>query len=257
MKFFNFFIKSKKTFIFGVFILLSSIGARMIFADNMQSSSYKMQSDSLNFGGVDSTSSGYKLSDTLGEVATGDSNSSSYLMHAGFWQMQESFISISSPLDAQIASINGLTGGANESSISWLVTTDSPAGYSMTVAANTTPALKSIQDSFDDYSPTGVDPDYNFTNPADSSSFGFSPEGIDVTARFKDNGSICNSGSLETPARCWDGLSITPKQIAQGSSSNMPDGIVTSVRLKAESGTNHIQVSGQYNSVITVTAVTL
>jgi hypothetical protein len=178
-------------------------------------------------------------------------------MHAGYWQMQESYISISTPSDLVMTSMSGLSGGSSEGTMSWVVTTDNTAGYSMNIASSTTPALKSATDSLADYSPAGADPDYNFTNLPANSSFGFSPEGTEVIPRFKDNGSVCNSGALETTDKCWDGLSTTPKTIAGSNTSNIPSGSTATVRFRAESGASHIQSSGTYNVTVTVTATTL
>ncbi len=253
----NFFTKSKYIVISIFVLFLFFIFCNIIFADFMQSSTYKIQSDSLNFGGADSSSSTYKVGDTLGEIGTGDSNSSNYFMHAGYWQMGESYISISSPTDLVMASMSGLSGGASEGVMSWIVTTDNPAGYSMTIATDTSPSLKSAQDSIDDYVTAGIDPDYNFNNLPTNSSFGFSPEGTEVSARFKDNGSVCNIGTLETTSKCWDGLSVIPKVIAGSTSPNIPSGATTSIRFRAESGSNHIQSSGSYNTTVTMTATTL
>jgi len=252
----NFFRKSK--FIVASLVGLALFGmANYSLADYMQGSVYRMQSDSLNFGGAVSSSFTYKIDDSLGEQATGDSNSSTYFMHAGFWQMQESYISISNPSDLVMASMAGLSGGSSEGTMSWLVTTDNPAGYNLTIASQTTPALKSAEDSLSDYTPVGSDPDFNFTNISTNSSFGFSPEGTEVLSRFKDNGTTCNLGSLETVGKCWDGLSTTPKIIAGSSTSNIPSGSTATVRFRAESGADHIQTSGEYNVTIVVTAVTL
>src|SRR3989339_1617430 len=204
------FISRRKYFIVLTLTIILSFGFHSnILADFMQSSTYKIQSDSLNLGGADSASDNYKLNDTLGEVATGDSNSANYYMHAGYWQMQESYIAISSPSDLAMTSMGGLSGGSSEGTMSWVVTTDNTAGYTMSIASTTTPALKSAVDSLDDYTPAGADPDYNFTNLATNSSFGFSPEGTETTSRFKDNGVACNIGSSETTSKCWDGLSTT------------------------------------------------
>ena len=257
MDFLNYFIKSKYFFILTLFIISGFVFPCTLLADFMQSSTYKIQSDSLNFGGADSSSAGYKLSDSLGEIGTGDSNSSNYYMHAGYWQMGESYISISSPPDLVMASMGGLSGGSSEGTMSWVVTTDNKAGYTIGIASSTTPALKSAVDSLADYTPAGADPDYNFTNNTNNSSFGFSPEGTETGTRFKDNGSVCNTGALESTSKCWDGLSTTPKVMAGSTSSNIPSGSTVSVRFRAESGANHIQTSGVYNVTIVVTAMTL
>jgi len=223
----------------------------------MQSTTYKIQSDSVNVGGQDSSSTNYNLRDTTGEIGTGDSNSTNYFMHAGFWQLQESYIALSSPSDLALTPIGGINGEASEGTIYWQVTTDNIAGYSMSIASVTTPALKSGSDSFNDYAPVGADPDYNFSIVSTTSAFGFSPEGTDVSARFKDNTSACNTGTSETTAKCWDGLSTTPKIIFQRATSNQPAGTTATVRFRAESGSNHIQPAGSYSAPITITAITL
>lgn len=258
MKFFNFFIKSKYLAILTVAVLAPLVFSHIILADFMQSSTYKIQSDSVNVGGLDSSSStNYGISDTVGEIGTGDSNSTNYYMHAGYRQMQSSFISISSPTDLILTSMAGLSGGSSEGTMSWVVTTDNSAGYSMTINSTTTPSLKSALDSLADYTPAGADPDYNFTNPSTNSSFGFSPEGTEVISRYKDNGLACNTGTSETTGKCWDGLSTTPKVIAGSSTSNQPAGATVTTRFRAESGVDHIQTSGVYNVTIVATATTL
>lgn len=258
MKNFNFFTKSKYIIILTL-IVISSFGFyQNILAEVMQSPTYKIQQDSVNFGGADSSSETYKLNDTLGEIATGDSNSATYYMHAGYWQMNESYIAISSPTDLNMSSMGGLSGGSSEGTMSWVVTTDNTAGYNMSVVASTNPAMTSATDSLADYTPAGADPDYNFTNASNSSSFGFSSEGTEASPRFKNNiGGVCNLGTLETAGKCWDGFSTTPKVVAGSTSSNHPDGATVSLRLRAESGADHIQTSGAYSVIITATAVSL
>jgi hypothetical protein len=253
----KFFTKNNRFVILMLLLILFFCSAGKILADYMQSSTYRIQSDSLNFGGLESSSGTYKLNDTLGEIATGDSNSATYYMHAGYWQMQSSFISISSPSDLLLSSMAGLSGGSSEGTLSWVVTTDNAAGYTMSIASSTTPALKSALDSLDDYIPAGSDPDYTFYNDPTKSSFGFSPEGTEVINRFKDNGVACNTGTGETVGKCWDGLSTTPKPIAGSTTSNMPSGSTVTTRFRAESGADHIQTSGEYNVTIIATAAVL
>ena len=114
----------------------------------MQSGTYKIMSDTINIGGQNSSSTNYKLGDTLGETGTGDSNSVNFYLRAGFWQMQESYIAISTPSDLAMTPIGGINGEASEGTISWQVITDNTAGYSMSIKSTTTPALTSGTDSF-------------------------------------------------------------------------------------------------------------
>ena len=241
-----------------LFFFISSFPSYKIFAQVMQSGTYKMTFDSINVGGEDvSGSSIYRLGDTLGELGTGDSSSTTYQMHAGFWQMEESSISISSPSDLALTSIGGILGDGSEGVVSWNVLTDNSAGYSMSIKTTTTPALTSSLDSFDDYTPSGANPDYDFSILSSTSAFGFSPEGSDTVVRFKDDGVSCNINTGETSGKCWDGLSTTDQDIALKTSSNQPSGSTVDVRFRAESGSSHIQTSGNYSATIVVTAITL
>jgi hypothetical protein len=224
----------------------------------MGSTNYKIQTDTVNPGGNTSASTNYSLGDTLGEVGTGRSNSTTYAMNAGFWQMQEGYISISVESDQAMGAINGLSGGVSTASSVWTVITDNTAGYTMSVKAATSPALKSAQDAFfSDYVPSGVVPDYSFTVPSNESRFGFSPEGTDILDLFKDNGSVCGTGALDTADKCWKGFTTTDQEVSQRASSNHPAGTNTTLKYRAEIGTSKLQDSGAYSAEITVTALML
>lgn len=224
----------------------------------MGSSSYRMNSDSVNFGGAPSQSTNYKDDATMGEIGTGFSSSTSYSMYAGYQQMQSSYISITSPNDDALPSLNGLAGGFSTASSTWTVLTDNAAGYTLSVRSVTSPALQGPGGaSFDDYAPSGADPDYDYTYTATESRFGFTPEGVDVDARFRDNGSICNAGGLDTVDKCWDGLSTVNKIVATGASSNHPNGATTTIKYRAAIGTSKIQDAGSYSTTVIVTATTL
>ncbi len=251
------FYKKTSKGVFYVFILIFFL-FRIVSAQVMQSTTYKIQSDSINIGGNEnSTSTNYSVSDTLGEVGTGSSNSANYYMQAGYRQMQESYISISSPADVSLGSISGLTGGIGTGSAVWTVTTDNMGGYSMSIKSSTNPSMTSSGSNFPDYTPSTSDPDFTFINPSNNSNFGFSPEGTDILAKYKDNGSVCNSGSSDTVDKCWDGFSTTSKDIVNRQSSNHPNGTNTTIKFRAESGSSNIKPSGVYTSTITVTAITL
>ncbi len=250
------FIKKRKLATLILFFSLI-IPLYAIFAETMQSGSYKIISDTVNIGGQSSSSSNYGLQDTLGEIGTGNSNSANYYLHAGFWQMQESYIAITSPSDLALSAIGGISGESSEGTLVWQVTTDNSAGYSMNIKVTTTPALTSATDSFEDYVPAGADPDYDFSIISTISAFGFSPEGVDTSTRFKDNGSACNTGTGETQAKCWDGLSTSSQTIFQRTTSNHQTGSTATVRFRAASGADHIQISGSYSAPIIVTAITL
>jgi hypothetical protein len=241
-----------------VLVVLSVVHAHMTSAEQMSSSNYSIQSDSVNFGGGDSSSSNYRLESTAGEVATGEGGSANYNLKAGYQQMQEVYLAITNAADVTLSpAIGGITGGTSNGSTNITVTTDNQAGYSMTIKASSSPALTSASGSFADYTPAGADPDFTFGIPSNTSEFGYSPEGTDIAQAFKDNGSACNTGSGDTADKCWKGLSTTASTITLRSSSNHPNGTVTTIKFRAESGTSNLQPEGTYVATTTLTVLPL
>ena len=236
---------------------LLSVG--IVRAQEMSSGSYKIKSDSVNIGGLQGGSASYIVEDTLGEIATGDGSSTNFTLHAGYQQMQTSYLAITVPPSNVSLSppIPGITGGTSNGSTSIKVLTDNSAGYQMKIKASTSPALKSTNDSFADYTPAGADPDFTFSILANTSEFGFTPEGSDIVQKFKDNGSACNTGSGDTASACWAPLSTTDQVIAQSSGSNQPSGTFTYVRFRAASGSSKNQQEGMYYSTTTITVLSL
>jgi hypothetical protein len=224
----------------------------------MSSTDYKIVIDSVNMGGDQSTSTSYSLQDTAGEIATGNASSTNYAMNAGYQQMYTSYISISSPGSNSLPSINGLTGGIATSTIPTLVITDNPAGYSLSVQASSSPALRDPAGaSFADYTPSGGSPDFSFSIANSASAFGFSVVSPDVISRYDNNSSACNTGSTNTAFTCWDGFSTSSKVIAQSSASNQPNGATTTIDVEAKIGSTRVQDSGSYSATLTLTAITL
>ncbi|MEK7621691.1 MAG: hypothetical protein AAB415_00770 [Patescibacteria group bacterium] len=236
-----------------IFILiLFATATHITWAEVASSTNYRLQSDSLNFGGRLSTSTNYGLESTAGELATGTSTSSNYGLNAGYQQMVSSFLSITAPSDVSLSAIAGT--GVSSGSVAWTVTTDNSAGYTLAIKAGSSPALVSGGDSFTDYTPSGANPDYSWSVAASLSAFGFSPEGTDTASRYLDNGSSCGVSASNAVNQCWDGFSTTNRTIAQSSAANTPSGVATTVKLQAEIGASKTQPVGNYTSTLTVTA---
>jgi hypothetical protein len=228
----------------------------------MNSSNYRINPDSINFGGGQSSGSSYNLEDTIGEVGSGTSSSTSYRTSAGYQEMLNSYLAVSAPADITMApTINGLAGGIGNATASWAVTTDNAAGYQMHIQASTNPALSDgIGNGFPDYAPATAEPDYAWQVPSTSAAFGFTAEGESVAQRYLDDGSQCNpSGGLPINGidTCWDGLSTTPKLFAHSVAPSHPNGAVTNVKFRAESGSQNIQADTLYIATITVTVLPL
>ena len=238
--------------------LLTGAYADSVKAQVMQSTSYQIESDSINIGGGLASSTTYVLEDTVGEQATGQSDSASYSIRAGYQQMHEVYLAISAAADVTMSpAIGGVSGGNATGSTMVTVTTDNRAGYQLSISASNSPAMQSGANTIADYAP-GVNPEFLFTTGASESHFGFSPEGSDVTDRFKDNGtSACNTGSSETADRCWDGLSTSPALIAESTNSNHPSGTDTTIKFQVGVGGSVNQVPGTYVATTTLTLIAL
>ena len=232
----------------------------------MESGSYRIQESSVNVGGLtEQTSTNYKMRESIGEVATGISTSSSYKLFAGFQQMQEIYLSVAlSTTSLQMSpDIPGITGGTSTATLTATTTTDSPSGYSIYVSASTSPAMKCqsggcnvATDNFADYTPsTPGTPDFNWEVASNAAEFGFTPEGSHIVQKFKDDSSSCNTGSNDTTDACWYNFSTSNEIIAQSYSANHPSGTPTTIKFQAESGPQNNQTSGNYGAVITITVV--
>ncbi len=227
-------------------------------AQVMTSTNYKIQSDSVNVGGGYSTSTNYGLETTAGEVATGQSTSTNYQLRAGYQQMQEVFMSLSAVSTINLTpNLGGVSGGTSNGSTTVVVITDSPSGYQLTIKVGNTPAMQSGAASIADYVPVGAQPDYLFiTDPTDAQ-LGYSPEGIHVAARFRDNGSACGVGSGDVALRCWDGLATTSKTIATAAVANQPAGATTTINFRVGIGGSVGVTPGLYVATTTLTALPL
>lgn len=227
-------------------------------AEMMSSSNYKVEIDSVNFGGGRSLSGSYTIEDTAGEVGTGVSSSTNFTMQAGYQQYSTSNLYVTPASNVTMSpSIPGLTGGTSNGQTSLTVSTDNPAGYETKIKADSSPALITSYDSFADYVSAGANPDYTFTNSSTNSTFAFTPEGSDIVTRYKNSGANCGVGGSDDVAHCWDGLSTSDRTIAIRNSSNMPAGTVTTLRFRAESGSSHVQADGVYTATTTITVVSL
>lgn len=221
------------------------------------SPSYQVQSDSVNIGGGLATSTSYMQESTIGEIATGPSDSTAYALRAGYQQMQEVFISLSTTGDVIMdTELPGLTGGTSNGSTTFTVVTDSPAGYQLSIEAENSPAMQSGIYSIADYA-EGAEPDFSFITGSSDAHLGFTPEGAHVVQEFLDDGASCNTGGLNTSLSCWAGLQTTPRILAAGGGANHPAGATTTVHFRVGIGSGAGVMAGLYTATTTVTALPL
>lgn len=171
--------------------------------------------------------------------------------------MQEVYLSLTGVSDVSMAPNLGLAGGTALGSTSFNVITDSPAGYSVSVVASHSPAMQSSFGTIPNYVPAGLVPDFAFTSTASQAFFGFSPEGSDITIRYKDDGVACGIGTLDTSAACWDTLGTAEQIIASGNVSNHPSGATTTIQFRITLGSGAAVTAGLYTATTTITALPL
>ncbi len=233
---------------------------RQAFAYVMGSSNFRMQKDSMNISGTeDSASANYKIRDTVGEVGTGELQSASYVMHAGYRQMEEIYLAMTAPSTITLTpTIGGIVGGTASGNGTWNVKTDSEAGYNLNIRATATPAMQSGNDSFADYTPStaGV-PDFDWDISTANSEFGFSPYNANSqVGKYKNNGVNCNIGSNITDGQCWYGLSTNDEQVVNKTSRTAIAGDDTKINFQAEvNSSGSFQTAGTYTATVEVTAI--
>lgn len=237
-------------------LLGTGIGAAQV----MQGTSYQITSDSVNVGGVYSTSSSYTLEDTTGEAGTGVSTSSSFVLRAGYQQMQDITLSMTQPDSVVLdPSIPGLAGGVSNGSTTVTVITDNPAGYEVLIEAEGSPAMQAEGGAYTigDYTPSGG-ADYTFAIGLTDAHLGYSVLSSDAESRFLHSGSApCGTGSSNTAQTCWDGLSTTPEPIITGTASNHPAGTESTIYFRVGVGGDVVQAPGVYVATTTLTALPL
>ncbi len=233
------------------------LSLQLSFAQVMESSSYQIQSDSINVGGGYSASGNFQTESTVGELATGNSSSNNFEIRAGYQQMQEVYLSLTGATTVELGpAIPGVSGGTATGSTTVTVVTDSFSGYGLTIESSASPAMTSGANSIADYSPAGANPDFTFTTGSADAHLGFSPEGAHIANRYRDSGGVCGSGS-DTADRCWDGLSTTPVTIATSPTSNHPTGTPTKIKFQVGVGGSVVQPAGIYIATTTITAFPL
>ncbi len=236
-----------------VFCSILTLGEAQV----MNSSNFSIERDSINYGGGYSSSTSYQQESTFGEIATGRSSSTNFRLDAGYQQMGESYISLSLIGDVLLAPNLGLSGGVATGSTYFVVTTDNRLGYRATLQSAAAPALQSNGNTIANYIPSTGDPDFSFTTNSNQAHFGFSPEGVDIGARYRDNGGICGVGLLDTIDSCWDTVSTTPVEIVRRSTSNHPLGATTTLKFRVGIGNSASVNAGVYVATSTVTAIPL
>jgi hypothetical protein len=263
MRFFTHLKKNNNTVKLVCCIVIIFVAATFSVARaNMTAGVYKIDSDSINSGGIDYSAAGdNQIADTLGEIIVGDASTSNYSIAAGYRAMDETSVAIGVSVQNIILSpdLGGLTGGTSTGATQVTVTTDNPAGYMLSLQAGEAPTMQSDLDTIADYSPSGANPDYQMRLVSGQSMFAFTPEGPDIVDRYRDDGSsLCGVvNGFDGTNICWDGMSTTNKTIANRSTATLITGDATTLRFSVGVGIGRVQIAGTYLATSTITALAL
>jgi hypothetical protein len=245
--------------IFLPIVLMFLLSANNLFASVMSSSNYQIQSDSLTTGGGDWSSVSYIFRDTFGEVSTGPATSTSYAMRAGWQEMQETYISVSSPGNvAMTPSIPGVSGGTASGTAFFNVITDNMAGFTMGANASTAHAMVASGDATYYFSNYPSTPSYNWSVASGQAQFGFTVEpqtSSDAMQIFLDNSSnACNiSGGTYHVDRCWVGFDGTNSSTLINRTTRTDEtGENEAIKFQAQSNGAFLK-NGTYQATVTAT----
>lgn len=160
-----------------------------VLADNLESSSYKIQMGTINIGGNSETSDNYKIGTSLGQTAANEFSSSGYIVKAGF-QYIHSIIPFRFSLSSTNINLGTLTPNTPSTASTTLTVYFGAAGQYLVTATEEGP-LQTLNgaDSIADTSCNGGANTCNENtskvwNSSSAYGFGYNISGNDVPADF-------------------------------------------------------------------------
>lgn len=131
--------------IFTFALILGLLSFPLVAFGMMSSSNYTIYADSVDAGGVYSSSGTYSIEDTVGESPVGIATSSSYEVRGGYQGMDLSSLTMNlsqTNLDLGTASVSQV----NSASTTATITTDAGSGYSLSVGSVSGTSLAAVTD---------------------------------------------------------------------------------------------------------------
>lgn len=165
-------------------------------------------------------------------------------------------------------SIQGLTGGNAFGTSTFVINTNNAGGYHVDLTFSSTTAMHgdgTTTSSISNYAPVSAGtPDYAWSVPAHTGMFGFTAYAkttpSDVDAKFKNNGSACNTGTGTALGKCWFGAADATSPVTIINRPNATPGTGATSTLVFQVGVTSnpspaIQ-TGYYTATATLTAIT-
>lgn len=170
-------------------VMLTTLVALPALAQEpLKSNSYEIQLGNFNMTSGEKSGGGYTVTDTVGQTAAGEFNSTGYNVYAGF-QYIYTLTQFSFEIDDLTIDLGELMAGTFNTGSHTLTVSTRSGGYTITVSADnplqTSGATAQIPFTSCDSGCT-IASAAPWTNPANSG-FGFSATGSNVTADFLDN----------------------------------------------------------------------
>ena len=173
-----------------------------------------------------------------------------------------------SAANVTLAAIGGITGGDSEGYTGVRVYTNNSTGFTMTTAASNTPAMmgSASTSTIPNYVPSTANvPDFTFASSTSGqpSQFGYTVTASttgDLSQKFKDNGTTCNTGSSDTNGKtsCWYVLGTTATSTIVTASASAATGASSTMffRVHVPANPSPSVISDTYFATTTLTATT-
>lgn len=216
------------------------------------STNYQIHNDVISSGGTErSTSPNYFVGDTINDISNVAKVSPNYKIRSGYRSfVSDNTISISAPSSITLATLSVIQTSAVGSGV-WTIETSGNSGYTATIYASGTPALKSASSStaFADYG-TSTRTTWSVT---DAYKFGWSAFGSHVQG-FGSGTSCTASANVPSTSLLWQGFNGSTAYTFATSSDPNPGGTATTICFATEQEGAFVP-GGTYRAEITVTAI--
>lgn len=218
----------------------------LVTAETMNSSSYRIQFGNFNVTSGEKSSSSFKVTDTVGQIAPGEYDGTGYVVKAGF-QYIYPFRYLSLKLSKITVNLGELTYGTfNTDSHTVTVDTDGAGGYVVRTFESHPLRLQSgtttLRDTLCDSGTCNETTASTWTN-ANNYGFGFNVSGNDISADFSTTNHYRQFADLSNAE--------TMKTIMSGSGVNLNR--VATITYKASPAGN--QAAGLYETLVTYTLI--
>jgi hypothetical protein len=216
---------------------------RYVFADNMESSTYRIQMGTINIGGNNETSDTYKLSTSLGQTAANEFSSSGYIVKAGF-QYIHSIIPFRFSLSSTNINLGTLSPNTPSTATTTLTVYFGGAGQYIVTASEEGPLQTlSGSDNIPDTSCNGggntcSESTSKVWNSSSAYGFGYNMAGNDIPADFTDS----------TYYRPFPNRLASESPVTVMSSTNVGKNRQSTMTFKAN--VSNLQAAGTYQTVI-------